>query len=300
MLDEAIELAVNKLEELSKIPLKSTDSIEGVGGTGGDNARYGAVVIQDDEPVLMYNAHPCHAYMKQYKNPVILYNQYGRRKSLSDKIHRSYLDWIVSDDGPWRSFGNRSISHVDIFDYGWVWSDLSFPSNLQQSFLIASRMPAEWPILIKTWYEWVKDGVHPSTAFLFLNLFIPVKGDTKKYQICHLNKYDWPVDICTAGEDYTQNFLHGYVEKLNKPYSVSQDYKPVNRIFGVNTLASVDPKAYPNVLWEKYANKKEVSACEAYWKKSGLGFSTFEHSTHWFVDEDELISIMKKETKRLL
>lgn len=310
---EAVTLAVDKLLSVVKAYPMSTK--EGYIGTGGDNARYGAVcTTPQGELTVHYNGHPCHAYMKDYKKPLVVFNQYGHRSFLSKKADRAWFDFIISDDGPWKEFKGRNTSHTPddltlkelrdfIFTNGWIWSDLkNHPSNLQQSFLVAARMSAEWPKMIERWYEYIQEGCHPGVAFVFLDVFQPISGDGKKFQVNNKNKYDWPVDVCTSSEDYVRNFCLGDVECLNKSYAEIQVYTPVNRIFGENGLSSADDKAYPNRVFELYHREygPDKSKCDEYWNKKGTGFSSFNYRTHWWVSEPEMIRIIKSETKRLL
>ena len=307
--EEAADMAVTKLISVVKEhPLKG----KGNSGTGGDNARYGTVSMTGDKLTLNYNGHPCHAYMRDYRNPVVVYNQYGHRSWINKHADQAWFDFITSDDGPWKEFVGRLVSHVPkdwkgstedfIFKNGWVWSDLkNHPSNLQHNFLVATRMGTEWPDSINRWFDLIQEGCHPALAFVFLDVFMQVSGDPKKWQVNNKNKYDWPVDVCTSDETYIRNFCLGKVEVLNKSYADTQVYTPVNRIFGNNGLSSAQDEAYPNRVFELYHDKYGPSKaeCDAFWSKKGTGFSKFNYRTHWFVTEGDIIEIIKSETKRL-
>lgn len=317
MRDEAVRMALDKLlEVVKKYPMK-TDIANT--GTGGDNARYGAVCITSEGLHLNYNCHPCHAFMKDYRKPIVIYNQYGHRSFINERADRAYFDWITSDYGPWKDFVGRRVTAMPktympeyqneeeiksfIWNNGWVWSDLgNHPSNLQHNFLVAARMGTEWPKFIDRWFSWVEDGCHPGMAFVFLDVFRQVSGDTRKWQVNNQNKYDWPIDVCTSSENYIKNFCLGRVEKLNKSYAVSQKYDPVNRIFGENNLSSADDKGYPNRVFELYHDEygPDKEKCDKYWSKKGTGFSKFNYRTHWWVTEAEIVRIIKEEEKRLL
>lgn len=310
--DEAVQKGVEKLLFVVKNYPMSTDTSNT--GTGGDNARYGAVCVTPTGLKVEYNSHPCHAYMKDYRKPIVVYNQYGHRSFINDKADRAWFDFITSDDGPWREFPGRTVSHTPkdsklkelrdfIWENGWVWSDLdNHPANLQHNFLVATRMGTEWPKMIERWFDWIQEGCHPALAFAFLDVFHPIPTDDKKWKINNTNKYDWPIDVCTSSEDYIRNFCLGRVEKLNKAYSKTQNYTPVNRIFGPNTLASADDQAYPNRVFELYNEKygADKKKADEYWSKKGTGFSKFNYRTHWYVTEKEIINIIKEEEKRLL
>lgn len=307
---EAIDMALKQLDVYVKKPMgKSEFNI----GTGGDNGRYGAVCVTPDDKLRLYHTqHPCHAFMRDYKNPVVVFNQYSHRPAfLKDEADLLFFDWIMSDDSPWKAFSNRLVSEVPeevkdiknfIWNNGWVWSDLSFPSNLQHNFLVAARMASEWPKHINRWYDLViEDGLDKALSFVFLDVFIPVVSDEKKFVINHKNKYDWPIDVCTSEESYVRNFMAGNVEALNKPYADDPQYKPVNRIFGVNTLDPKDTRTYTNQIFEMYHNTFGVgeSACADYWSKKGTGMSNFKYSDHWYVTENEIKNIIRQEFERL-
>lgn len=317
LLDEAAEMAVKKLLDIVKTyPMKSS---MGDTGTGGDNARYGAVSLIDGQLKTHYNCHPCHSYMKDYKKPLVVYNQYGHRGFINPDADRAWFDFVTSDDGPWKEFKGRRVTAMPkdympeyqneeeiksfIWNNGWVWSDLkNHPANLQHNFLVASRMATEWPKFIERWYEYTQEGCHPGIAFVFLDVFKEIAYDTKKLQVNNTNKYDWPVDVCTSTEEYIRNFCLGQVEKLTRSYADTQNYTPVNRVFGNNGLSSSVDEAYPNRVFELYHREygPDKDKCDEYWNKKGTGFSKFNYRTHWWVSEADVIRIIKKETKRLL
>jgi hypothetical protein len=49
-------------------------------GTGGDQGRYGAACVKPDGSYrLHYTQHPCHALMRDFRDAVSVFNQYGHR-----------------------------------------------------------------------------------------------------------------------------------------------------------------------------------------------------------------------------
>lgn len=305
---ELVTMALDKLKD-SVENNKPSETYITDPGTGGDNARYGAVIKVGSNYTTEVKQYPCHAYMKHYRNAKVVHNQYRHRNLVPYEVDRTYFDWITGDKSPWYQFFNRNISHtpdsldkqisdVDwIFNNGWVWSDLSYPSNLQHNFLVASRMPAEWPSLINLWYTWTERGIDKALAFVFLTVFTKLVN-YDKFQINRTNKYDWPLDTGSSGEEYIKNFLSGHVEALTKPYKDDPRYVPVNRIFGDN---SANPsQAYPNQLFSMYADPSKEQECHSFWINKGIGFSGFDYKTHWTVSEEELLDIMKSEQKRLI
>lgn len=304
------------------------------GGTGGDNAFYGAVVQDDKGLTLKTNQYPCHKYMMYHNKPEAVFNRYAHRPQLSTEIKRNFFDWITSDEGPWKEFSGRKTSHLPsdvppekaldwMYDNGWVWSDLSCPSNLQHSFLVASRMQAEWPLLITKWNEWQgKFKCHPkyteikALSFLFLDVF-RVQEKNNLWKINYANLYDWPLDVCTAGEEYVKNFVYGKVESLNPPYKDNPMYRPVNRIFGDNEPVNADHPRYnnyyPSVIFRLYNGENGTSlklgqdkkTCEKYFtgnvaKESSLGFTSgFDYGKNWCVSEDDILKIIEMEAERI-
>lgn len=304
--EEAADIAVKYLMK-STGPTKLRQ--EG-GGTGDqENAKYGAVCLEGDL-VLKSQSYPCHAFMSSFPHPVTVYNKLCYRHPVTKEIAEAYFDWIMSDTGPWKEFKGRNISHLPaglkdartfIYKHGWVWKDLKdHPSNLQHNFLVASRMPAEWPERIVRWYDYVEKGIHPGIAFIFLDMF--VRQDDKHFVINRTNTYDWPTDPCTAGEEYVKNFCLGRVERLNKSYFDDVRYTPVNRIFGENLLGRDDKKAYPNVLYRKYSDKFGLSKekSKEYWTAGRLGWSSYSHFDKWTVSPKEILEIIHLEEERLL
>jgi hypothetical protein len=227
-----------------------------------------------------------------------------------------YFDWITSDDGPWKSFLNRKLTHTDKDDYlvndlefiwknGWVWSDLSSPANLQHNFLVAARMSSEWPKLINLWYDRVKKyNLNKALTFVFLDIFkCDIEYDASRWLINHKNKYDWPVDVCSASDEYVKNFCSGRVEALTQPYKSNPSYKPVNRIFGNNEIELLTNGTYPTTVFNLYSSTfgyTDAQASQYFDKHTRKRQSQiYKYVTGWSVTEDEVIKIIKLEEKRL-
>ncbi len=288
---ELVAKAVTKLEELAKLGVRNDE------GTGGDNARYGAL---KSDGYVYYNSYPCHANMKRYPDSVVVYSQFVHHPKIDTEAERAFFDWITGPTSPWKFIADRAYGDRDFqYKFGFIWDDLEHPANFQHNFLVATRMPKEWPKDIEKWYRWVKTGVSEAVAFFYMTLFVE-NQNPKGYTVNRSNKYDWPLDVCTAGENYFRNFVAGKVEKLSHNYAKNCLYTPVNRIFGDNELASVDDKVYGRVVYLRYWNKFGLpeEECKKAWANR-LGLSTYDHRTHWLVTEDELISIMKAEESRL-
>lgn len=293
-----------------------------LGGTGADNAFYGGVSYDSFLKQVNFRAYqyPCHTYMRYLQKPEAVYNRFTRRPTLSAKACRAYFDWIMSDDSPWKNFKNRLETHLPddvpedqkyewIYNHGWVWSDFSAPSNLQHSFLVASRMPAEWPRMIGTWYRWQMTGLDKALCFAFLQVFYKHpkgrdKNNRQLWKINHVNQYDWPLDICTLGEDSLRDFCNGRMDdsKYNQPYKDGPFYWPVNVLFGPYINDDNNDKKYPYVIYNRYNQDYGLNETELkeYWANTGLGFSTFRRNQMWLVTEREILEIIRKEQERLL
>lgn len=318
-----------------------------VGGTGGDNGKYGVY----DDTGLRYHQHPCHAMVKYAKNPVVLFNRYVRREYIED-ANREFFDFLISPQSPWRDFKGKSISHTSIEDLspnknglltaqsalsdqatkewiyqnGWVWSDLSSPSNLQHSFLVASRMPAEWPKEINLWHERCKSLVTKDMTpvqksrmqalvfamnTVFVERHLPPKqgnyvpGDGLGiFQLTKVVKYDWPLDTNSATEEYVKNFCNGrVVGTLRPPFEKDVQYKPVNILWG--DTGHYDTKdSYPRQLYDLYHDAlglKEEESKKYYEKdqKGGMMLTDFKPDMYWLLSEQEVQEVILSEYIRL-
>lgn len=328
---------------------------DNVGNTAADNARYGGfytvvpderyigqsqVLIKDDQ-YKMFAEHPCHAKVAWMHRPSVFYNKLGRRPILSEKVNKAYFDWLVSDTGPWRTFEARKMTDAPeeyqgnelsfIYKYGWVWSNLDHPVNLQHNFLVASRAPAEWPLMIQRWWKWREiTGVNPSLVFAFLSLLKPVQtvlhpgryykdvliptdcfpdSDLSLFKIHNQCHYDWPLDVNTHDEEAVKRFVKGepLKDKLSRNFSETGYYKPVNLIWGqyVNPYAET---SYASVLYNLYKNR--FGMAQEPQKKLFSGMSKMQsyemnverpedHRRNWALREHEIYEILKLEEERL-
>lgn len=301
---KGLELAYEAMEKFSQI-----HNGDNQGASCWNNARYG--VIKNDG-TSFEKTWACHSYTKHFNNPLIVYSQYVRKSNMPKDVHHRYLKWITGKNSPWRSF--RGATHSHIFgkknyrlDRGFIWSSLSkHPSNLQQSFLIATRMPSEWVDMILIWDELVKGHkINPSLAFYFLPIFFN-KSDCvstcgKYHNLCTLNIYDYPVDTYSYNQTYMNNFLRGKINlsRLLKPFSEDQNYRPVNSIWG----GRINKGSYQRFLLVEYGEKFSVGEDES--KKihrksaSKFGLSEFNRLRHTLFTKDQVIEIIKKEQERL-
>ena len=282
------------------------------GSTGGDNAWYGGVSMGKSE----YYEYPCHAYMKDiHQEAQIIWSKWViPNHSTYRDSSRAYFEWITGSQSPWgfaldmgMSFKEGRKYHNQEFwwDNGFIFDKLDeIPSNVMQNFLVASRMPKEWPQAIKLWYNIAKDGVSPEMAMVLATNFFTERSDTVNFIAQFEDPYDWPTDAVTGNEDYVRNFLSHRPDNtiFNKPYSVSHKYSPVNAIWGLArdpVTSAIRHKETP------YGGKVSKSVLSNLYSKDfgkvinhGSGKWSDGYS-EWRCGVKDLIEIGKQEDKRL-
>lgn len=328
---------------------------DNVGNTGADNGRYGGfyTVVPDerhysqsaglvkDNQYKLVAEHPCHAKVAWMHRPLVFYNKLGRRPILSEKVNKAYFEWLVSDTGPWRTFSPRKMTDAPeeyrgnelnfIYRYGWVWSNLDHPVNLQHNFLVASRALAEWPLMIQRWWKWQQaTGVNPSLVFAFLALFKPIQtgmhpgryykgfeistdsfpdSDVDLFKIHNQCHYDWCLDVNCHDEESVLRFVKGepLKDRLSKNFSETGSYKPVNHIWGP-TLSPYNEKSYASVLYKTYKDRfglaqesqKKLFSSLSYHASDEMNVeNSADHRRNWSLREYEIYQILKQEEERL-
>lgn len=293
-------------------------------GTGADNARYGGV--SETGNTSRHNF-PCHAYMNgmlqlQGKDrPIVVYSAFVH-PAASHKLEyqtKRFFDWITWLDSPW--FPVFTGCSVDTFKYmeyhafqtGFIFDNLdTVPANYLHNFLVASRMPKEWPSLIRMWSEFVDHAVDPAVALFFSSVFQPRrKSNVGKYGLVEYentdhfymsptNHYDWPLDHATCAENYVLNLIRGKVDDavLCPPWAKADRYTPVNRIWGRNDLPLFDLETYLFDLFNRYNQKTSITEVEA--KTMGSNLGSFNWMSNWFMTKEEVFTIVKAENQRLL
>lgn len=296
-----LEMVVNKLIEESQQP------VDAGGGTGADNARYGYDIIdyptyiEEDEDGYEEEQYdisagkqlhvkgwkwPCHAKMGQISNnSAALYSVFVKPHEMYglEEATEAYFNWLTGPTSPWRSLldqhnsgsvnGHLIHNNKFRFKHGFVFDKLdSTPNNLIMNFLIASRVPKEWPMNLLRWYEAVQLGIDPAIALLMVSCF---RVAAVKYEdlilydpfyeehhytlnlsitdyppsfhlsdIIHINnfdKYDWPVDAASSDQDYWSNFVHGtpVTENFGPTFKKNSCYvvRSVNGVWGNNSVS---------------------------------------------------------------
>lgn len=284
-----IDIALNKLYDYP-----STSEYSGSIGDS-SNAYYGFVISDTEVKTFEY---PCHAYMRLGVGSKVIFSKYIRHTSFSSDESRQYLEWIMT--GPWKRFFNCV---YDETAEGFINYSLEHtPANLQQNFLIATRMIKEWPQFIKTWFTLVnKEHIHPSVAFWFITIFHnssiggALTPGNKIYMTDEV-KYDWPIDVLKYDDKALYNFIHGDFSNLNHSYAKDPNYKPVNCIWG-KQIAQTNKNSYGNLLRQRYnkLGKTEVV-------KSALLSPTAyipRNLETWMMTYDEALEVIRQEEKRI-
>lgn len=259
LFNEGIKTLVSKRIEYQWYPFKDDKT-----GTGAPNVLAGCITTTKE---TKDNKHPCHAYIRQYKNAAILWSAFGWRRN--KEIAEFYFDWLLKKS-PWSKTGiiPEFLERNFMFNEGFVWGDLdTVPANLLHNFLIASRMCAEWPRYIDSWYKLVTEyKLEPNFAFAFLTCFSPVNPNPEEEHItspfeggieaciASVNKYDWPLDMATANEEYLLNFITGKpVGISSKMFYPTAETTPVNSLWGQPAIKSAND-LYSTTLKNLYAN----------------------------------------------
>lgn len=289
------------------------------GGTGGDNAFYGGVSMGE----AAYFEYPCHVHMNNEDMPedtnVVWSKWVIPQAALHKKQSETYFDWITSSSSPWKyafdcgmSFNDPKMFCKDFWwDKGFIFDRLdNIPSNVLHNFLVASRMPKEWPAAIKLWYKIHSGGVSPEMALVLSTLFFTEAHNTVNFQLLYRDPYDWFLDAVSGDEEYVKNFLNHKMDRsvFNAPYSKSHSYTPVNLIWG---NSGFDGRGEGRVTGDRWYGKKNYNQLETsilanlYAKDFGTimnGSSSLNVGKipmNWTCKVEELIEIGKLEDKRL-
>lgn len=273
------------------------------GSTGGQNVLTGHISTAGGKETRAY---PCHRPINSFLHAEVLWSCFGWR--CTEKAANWYFDWLIQDS-PWAKTGivPKGLEDKFMFSEGFVFTDLDkTPANLLHNFLIATRMPAEWPGFIDTWYSLVtKDGIDPAFAFLFLTCFQAVNSDGANYRtsfdegsesmLAVTDKYDWPLDMARATESYVTNFVGGVTEGLSKTFfSPSAQTAPVNTLWGKLSEVKEYKGKYVNILASLYKDKFTVdrtASITGYFNKEAVDKKVFK--------PEALREIIKLEQKRL-
>jgi hypothetical protein len=333
----------NGTETHLKLAVESLKQIQNwaPGDAGGRSifARFGVVhhqnwVFRKDYACHAAMAHPSDAYGTQGDprfGPKVVFSKWNYHPDERfAESGRAWFDWITGPTSPWRSVlppknirvGDDDLASSDfMWNHGFIfWHIDKLPSNAQQSFLIATRQASQHPNFVKVWHEWVTvHGMDPAFAMAYL----PCWNDQEygmyngAYSKFHLRKNfefsisnfcEFPLNNATMDCEYVQNFMAGRMvqEKLNKPYSESCTYTPVNSIWhtakdarwiysnaGSHWQVADDVLTYTKFLEKTYNLGKSRAANSAFAKSPNSKVG------HKFFTLDEVLEIARREQRRI-
>lgn len=282
-------------------------------GDGNANAFYGGF-LENRNQIERFNW-GCHAQMRSMPGAVIVFSRFKRSEHPGENYvtaeeAKLYNQWITSKQSPWLSVlksgmslnKNRPEFTKDFwYQHGFIFDKLECPSNYLQSFLIASRVPKQWPMFCKRWFDLVHNHkVNPAMAFMLVSYFTPSATNLDKYKksglwtFHPLDRGDWAVGIGNSTEDYWQNFHSGtpVTTRLNPPYKTSCNYlspNGVNIIWHPTTARQVH---YGNKLRDLYQDKLGVYDIIY---DGGWG----ENRKMWAATSEQMAEIGHAEEKRL-
>lgn len=202
----------------------------------------------------------------------------------------AYFDWITGPDSPWRSFlslleptviepyKRTVLEPVDIRskefyrNMGFIFHEVDrLPNNNMMNFLVATRMPKEWPNHIKVWHELVtKHGISKPVAMLGLDFFnLEADSYNSKMDPCtrsfkNNNKYDWPLDVMSSlGDDYALNFIQGTMIYRGPALVERNSYDNVNKTWG-EVSQGYPPKdnQFYKLLDKRYHSSARLTAAD--------------------------------------
>ena len=273
------------------------------GGTGGQNVLCG-FTRREDGFTANYT-YPCHNPIHNFAKAEIVWSCSGYRAT--PEAGQKFLDWLIHSS-PWLKTG--IVPDLDdnfMKSTGFCWENLDqTPANLLHNFLIASRMAAEWPNHINTWHKLCTEtNLDPAFIFLFLTVFSvsphsnpdQTPFDDKVVSIiATVDKYDWPLDMKRATEEYVKNFVAGSTPGVSK-----EMFYPTARTAPVNTLwgsLSDDPKKqYGQQVLERY--KSELGISRERKVDSPFDMRKKDTVTDFCFDSKAITEIMKREYIRM-
>lgn len=293
--EELIETAQKDMTDARKT-YEWDGRLTGSGATGGNNVLTGFISLEGKR---RHEAYPCHRPINGFKDATTLWSAFGYRNK--KEIAHLYHSWLINDS-PWSKTGVIPESNPnDMFHSGFIFTELDqLSSNLLHNFLVATRMDAEWPLWIKGWYDLVtKHDVNHSLAFFMMTMFV-APGSMQPFTevpesvLTHMDKYDWPLDVSRATEDYVWNFIQGNPVGLSKtPFSPTAKTAPVNTLWGkLSTLHEKD--TYLIILRDLY--EKEFSTLKKVTRNQMGSMVSVETNVYPFKN---ILEIIRREEIRL-
>lgn len=239
--------------------------------------------IDKDHFLHPIDAGACHAGVKYMKDVDIFYSClleatiHSTTNDLDDgaaemdpELIRRYVQFITDKKlSPWRfmfQHEDRIINGINIdsldfrCEYGFIFTDLSMPSNMLVNFLIATRAVRERPFGLKAWDEMVLSrGMHPAVAFFFAQCCRWTEDGKPVLRVSDAG-HDNP-DVTTCSAETAGNFIKGVVVNPLGPYSHNSHYTPCNSIWGsggkkryLTTLCELNKENMPTTTKNVWGN----------------------------------------------
>lgn len=139
----------------------------------------------DHDMKVYYGSNPCHSGLYYFPgNTRIMYNFIYNLWDDGPVVHMKFIDWIYSEDSPWRKcFRNSSMSVVDNA-YCFTLSDKNVKTQLIMSFFKAGRIYTEQTQAHQYFFNRLLDNdkIHVGVAFFFMQCFQPNEDGTMRYR----------------------------------------------------------------------------------------------------------------------
>ena len=283
---------------------KSLKEISNKGGLGGMSS-FG--YIDTKGQVNRWASKPCIADLDNMRSPKVVFSWY--KTAENGEASREFLYWLTCKESPWASIVPTQDKFKDKFpkeifdfdfrhDYGFVFPNIDvIPANALANFLIASRLPWEYPQKASLWYDLSMDGCDPTAAYFFLGMYEGTK-EKDAFTLTTNEGGHWPLCYSYAHKDVLENFCKGKFCHTSKPLTKGGKYRPCNVLW--YSWGEKQPTAYG---YDNVDSKDNyVKFFEATYKdtlKEGKeGKSTFVNNTKR-ISYETLKELINLETKRI-
>lgn len=194
----------------------------GIGPSDGKIHRYNAICLG----ALNYDG-------QKYKSLWHLH-----RPSCDKRIATAFLRAILNkQSSPWKDLikGQEPQKFKDIYNSGYVLTNLEFPANYVVNFLTAFRITQEYGEMSKLWYRLHKDGVKLGTAICTIGLVSHYDEKTNTVSIGSVDRGHWPMSWLQGDAEYVNRVNSGKPLKeylSGHLFSARTYYTPCNVIWG--------------------------------------------------------------------
>ncbi len=131
------------------------------------------------------------------------------------EMERTFLEWLMFHS-PFKK-GLLSDTVANALDYRILLGNPDAPSNLMGGALMSTRIFNEHPASLHMWWEFVKNGLHPSIAFPFAHRLYIQEGLVREHIPSHTGCFNGGM----VNKSYLLNFLQEKPSELGVPYRES-------------------------------------------------------------------------------